>query len=135
MTRRFGPWIASACLIGLTFAPDSARANGQSTHLWITHDALDHLPEGALREFLTRPELRKMLDNGTMFPDGGYPQNDPYAEIAHWEPFQGAYFDWILTEHDPPYVDEGAENLAFLFGMASHGMADQVFDSLYGERV
>ena len=46
--------------------------------------------------FLTQPELRKMLDNGTMFPDGGYPLGDPYAEIAHWEPFQGAYLDWIV---------------------------------------
>jgi MYXO-CTERM domain-containing protein len=136
MPRSIGPWIASMCLLGLvTLVPNEAGANGQSAHLWITHHALDHLPEGALREFMTRPELRKMLDNGTMFPDGGYPLDDPYAEIAHWEPFQAAYFDWILANHQPPYVDEGAEHLAFMFGMASHGMADQVFDSLYGERV
>ena len=119
----------------VTLWPTDAIANGQSTHLWITDHALDHVPEGPLREFLTQPELRKMLDNGTMFPDGGYPLGDPYAEIAHWEPFQGAYLDWIVATYDPPYTDEGAEHLAFVFGMASHGMADQVFDSLYGERV
>lgn len=118
-----------------TLAPASAHANGQSTHLWITEHAVTHVPEGALAEFLAREELRKMLKNGTMFPDGGYPLDDPYAEIAHWEPFQGAYMNWIGATYELPLSDEGSEHLAFLLGMGSHGMADQVFDSLYGERV
>lgn len=127
--------LAGACCLSLLLAPALAEANGQSTHLWITDHAITHVPEGPLKEFLTRPELRKMLDNGTMFPDGGYAINDPYAEIAHWEPFQGAYLEWLLMSYAPPYTGEGAEHLAFLLGMGSHGMADQVFDSLYGERV
>jgi MYXO-CTERM domain-containing protein len=118
-----------------SLAPATAHANGQSTHIWITEDALNHLPEGALAEFLAREELRKMLKNGTMFPDGGYPIGDPYAEIAHWEPFQISYLNWIGANYELPLSDEGSEHLAFMFGMASHGMADQVFDSLYGERV
>ena len=121
--------------MGLTCVPQLAHANGQSTHLWITDHALTHVPPGPLADFLARPELRPMLDNGTMFPDGGYPLGDPYAEIAHWEPFQSTYLAWITTNYPAPLSDEGAEHLAFLLGMASHGMADQVFDSLYGERV
>jgi hypothetical protein len=118
-----------------SLAPSSARANGQSTHIWISEDALTHLPEGPLAEFLAREELRTMLKNGTMFPDGGYPIDDPYAEIAHWEPFQSSYLSWIGANYELPLSDEGSEHLAFMLGMSSHGMADQVFDSLYGERV
>jgi MYXO-CTERM domain-containing protein len=118
-----------------SLAPVSAHANGQSTHLWISEDALTHVPEGPLADFLAREQLRTMLRNGTMFPDGGYPIGDPYAEIAHWEPFQISYLNWIMANYELPLSDEGSEHLAFMLGMASHGMADQVFDSLYGERV
>ena len=119
----------------LASIPATAAANGQSTHLWITDDARSHVPPGALADFLADPAIDKMLRNGTMFPDGGYPLNDPYAEIAHWEPFQTTYLDWIRANYAPPYTGEAAEHLAFFLGMASHGMADQTFDSLYGERV
>lgn len=126
----------SVVVVGVCLIPKDAQANGQSTHLWITDHALTHVPDGPLETFLTRPELRKMLDNGTMFPDGGYPIDDPYAEIAHWEPFQVTYLDWIIANYPELGASpEGAEHLAFMLGMASHGMADQVFDSLYGERV
>ncbi len=136
MQRRCVTFTAGLGLLtGLLALPSSAAANGQSTHLWITADARSHVPEGPLADFLADPAIDRMLRNGTMFPDGGYPLGDPYAEIAHWEPFQTLYLDWILATYDPPYTGEAAEHLAFLFGMASHGMADQVFDSLYGERV
>ena len=117
--------------------PSTADANGQSTHLWITDDALTHIPEGPLKEFLNRPELRQMLENGTMFPDGGYPIGDAYGELAHWEPFQALYFDWITANYPYPIQgsEEGSQHLAFLMGLGSHGLADQIFDSLYGERV
>lgn len=111
-----------------------AFANGQSTHVWISLHALEHLPEGELKELLTDPAVEPMLVNGTMFPDGGYPLGDGYAEIAHWEPFQNRYRDWISARCEAPYTDECRQNIAFLMGMASHGMADQVFDALYYER-
>ena len=120
-------------LLGLLMTP-LAYGNGQSTHLWITDHALTHLPEGELKTLLTRPDLDTMLRNGTMFPDGGYAVNDNYGEIAHWESFQGPYLDWIRQNHPPPFSDMGAEHVAFLMGLASHGMADQVFDSLFMER-
>jgi MYXO-CTERM domain-containing protein len=126
---------AFALTLGVLAIPRVATANGQSTHLWITADAISHVPPGPLADFLADPALDRMLRNGTMFPDGGYPLGDPYAEIAHWEPYQTLYLEWILANHQAPFSGEGAEHLAFWLGMASHGMADQTFDALYGERV
>lgn len=111
-----------------------ALANGQSTHIWITDHALAQLPEGELRDLLTDPALQPFLLNGTMFPDGGYAVGDDYGELAHWEPLQNAYRDWIAAHYSAPWSDEGAQHVAFWLGMSSHGIADQVFDSLYMER-
>ncbi|MCB9761145.1 MAG: Ig-like domain-containing protein [Alphaproteobacteria bacterium] len=114
----------------LALAP-VALANGQTTHAWITAHALAHLPEGELRDLLTDEALQPMLYNGAMFPDGGYAVDDDYGELAHWEPFQTAYRDWILEHHPPPFTDTGAQHVAFLMGLASHGMADQTFDAMF----
>jgi len=112
-----------------------ALANGQTTHLWITEHALDLLPDGDLGDLLRRSELRDPLLNGTMFPDGGYAIGDDYGELAHWEPFQQAYLRWIRSSFEPPWNQgEAASHVAFLMGLASHGMADEVFDSLFMER-
>lgn len=112
----------------------AAFANGQTSHQWITLQALEALPDGELRDFLTDPALDEALLNGTMFPDGGYAVGDDYGEMAHWEPLQLAYLDDILARGGPPFDDALAQELAFFFGMASHGMADQVYDSTYMER-
>lgn len=119
-----------ACLSGV------AHANGLTTHVWITMEAHRHLPEGDLRTLVEDPENERYLRNGAMFPDGGYPIGDAYAEMAHWEPFQGQFLDWIVaTWGRPPYEGEAAHHVAFLLGQASHGMGDQVFDANYIERV
>ena len=78
-------------LLALLALHAPALANGQTSHLWITDAALERLPEGELKELLTREDLRPWLRNGTMFPDGGYAVDDGYGEIAHWEPFQSLY--------------------------------------------
>ncbi len=118
--------IALWCLV----AP--ALANGQTTHVWITRHALEHLPDGELRSFLDDPALESPLINGAMFPDGGYAVGHGYGEHAHWFEFQSRYRDWIRDTYEPePWSDEGAWHIAFLLGMASHGMADQAFDAMY----
>ena len=120
-------------LLALLALHAPALANGQTSHLWITDAALERLPEGELKDLLTREDLRPWLRNGTMFPDGGYAVDDGYGEIAHWEPFQSLYLDWIVEDFSPPWSDEAAQHIAFLMGLASHGMADQVYDALYLE--
>ena len=117
----------------LALLPSLALANGQTSHIWICREALEALPDGELRDLLTREDLEPYLINGAMFPDGGYAVDHPYGEAAHWEPFQDAFRAWITANYEAPYSDEGAQVVAFLFGMACHGMADQVYDSLYME--
>ena len=113
----------------------AALANGQTTHVWITRHALEHLPEGhELTEIVQDPAHEDMLINGAMFPDGGYAVGHPYGEAGHWEPLQAAYLQWIREEQGFPLTDSGREHVAFLMGLASHGMADQTFDALYMER-
>ncbi len=125
----------TAILALLILAPvQTSRANGNVSHVWVTLWALDHLPDGELRDLLTRDDLDLMLRNGANFPDGGYAVNDGYGEIAHWEPFQTAYLDWIADTFEPPWTDEAAQHIAFLMGMASHGMSDQLYDSMYLRR-
>jgi MYXO-CTERM domain-containing protein len=110
-------------------APGVAWANGNESHLWVSLWARDALPEGDLRSLLEAQDLA--LRNGSNFPDGGYAIDDGYGEIAHWEPFQSAYLDWIVAHHQPPWSDEAQAHIAFLMGMASHGMSDQTYDCAY----
>ncbi len=111
-----------------------ARACGQNMHAWVTVQAVETLPEGELKDLLTGPEAERMLRNGCMFPDGGYANSlRDYAETLHWEPFQDRYLEWIRASYQPPWSDEAARHIAFLMGMASHGMADQLFDATFME--
>lgn len=122
--------LAVALALGWTAPP--ALANGQTTHVWITRHALEHLDDGPLRDLLTAPQFEAALINGTMFPDGGYAVGHGYGEHAHWFEFQSRYRDWITATYTPdPWSDEAAWHVAFLMGMASHGMADQSFDAMY----
>lgn len=130
---RIGLFAPLALLLAL---PSPALANGQSTHIWISVEALARLPDGPVRDLLSQPDLRSPLVNGTMFPDWGYASGDrDHGEASHWEPFQTAYLRWIQDNYAAPYTDaQAAPHVAFLFGMASHGMADEHFDSLFMER-
>ena len=102
-------------------------ANGLTSHQWITLQAVDELPEGELKDLLSRDDMRPYLLNGALFPDGGYAVGDDYGEMAHWELFQMDFLDWIR-------VSGTDADKAFLFGLTSHGMADQTFDSMFMER-
>lgn len=126
--------VAVVAVVALAALPRTAFADGDSTHIWVTLHAIDHLPEGRLKALLSRPDVRDALINGSVFPDGGYVIKDDYGEIAHWEPFVQAYIEWMREEVPHPYDHGDAANYAaFLFGVTSHGMADQVFDSSFVE--
>jgi hypothetical protein len=114
--------------------PAEAAANGLSTHVWISLRARELVEPGPLFDFINDPHVQDALVAGTAFPDGGYAVGHAYGELAHWEPLQVAYREWIQNNYQPPYEGEAALHVAFFLGMYSHGMADQVFDSLYLER-
>ncbi len=120
-------------LAALLLAAPLALANGQTSHQWITIEALGELDDGPLAEFLARDDLRDALLNGTMFPDGGYAVGDGYGETAHWEPMQDLYLRWIRQNCAVPWTDSCSQQVAFLLGMRSHGMADQFYDAVYME--
>jgi hypothetical protein len=108
--------------------------NGQSSHLWISESAIQILPSGELKDILSDPNYERQWRNGTMFPDGGYAIDDNYGEIAHWEPFQTAYLEWIKDTYSLPWSVEAKDHIAFLMGLASHGLADQSYDAMYFRR-
>ena len=90
----------------------TALANGQTSHVWITEQAVPLVTDPELAELLTRDDLRVALVSGTMFPDGGYAVDHPYGEEAHWEPFQTAYLEWIRdTYGGPPWSDDAARHI------------------------
>lgn len=113
-------------------APHAASANGITAHAHISDLAVLELPAGELRDFLSSPDVRQALRSGSVFPDSGYAAGHAYGEIAHWEPFTNEYLEWIVSAHPPPWTAlEDRQRVAFLLGAMSHGMADQVFDSLF----
>jgi MYXO-CTERM domain-containing protein len=122
-------------LLAVIAWPGLARANGVTAHAHMTDLAIEELPPGELRDLMTDPAMRDAYRTGSVFPDSGYAAGDAYGEIAHWEAFTQSYLDWMATEHPPPYeTDDERRLVAFLLGQASHGMADQVFDSLFMSR-
>jgi hypothetical protein len=127
MFLRLSLVLSMACLPG---APP-ALANGNFSHVWVSTDALQYLEAGELHDLLTQDELQEILRNGAMYPDGGYAVGDGYGEISHWEPFHLTYLDWIRTTYAPPWSEEATRHIAFLLGMATHGMSDQLYDGMY----
>ncbi|KAJ2506922.1 hypothetical protein IWW47_001351 [Coemansia sp. RSA 2052] len=88
-------------------------------------------------------EYRSILDRhpaslqaGVVFPDWGYgclSMDDP-AESAHWMPFLQHGASHILNNYPKPYSERGEQLVAFLFGIASHQVADEQWHSLSGLR-
>ncbi|KAJ1734765.1 hypothetical protein LPJ72_002191 [Coemansia sp. Benny D160-2] len=83
------------------------------------------------------------LQAGVTFPDWGYGclSMDEEAEAAHWTPFleHGVEYlretysnDKIEGKGEGMYSQEGEQLAAFLLGMASHMVADELWHSLSG---
>ncbi|KAJ2043727.1 Intracellular distribution of mitochondria, partial [Coemansia sp. S16] len=88
-------------------------------------------------------EYRDILDRhpgslqaGVVFPDWGYgclSMDDP-AEAAHWAPFLRHGVRYVISQYPRPYSERGEQLVAFLFGIASHQIADEQWHSLSGLR-
>jgi hypothetical protein len=113
----------------LTAAPRAA-ATGMQGHVYMAECAAEQLPQGRLRSILEAHRSR--LVNGGFFPDSGYATADhDQGEIAHWEQFVEGYVQVIRERYQAPYDDpEAAAHVAFLMGLAAHGITDSTFDSL-----
>lgn len=117
-------------------APAPARAHGLWGHIHVTGWAVENMPDDELRAFLLEPEVFNALLFGATFTDTGYAVDDPasraYSEHTHWEPFIEDYVEWLRANDPPPWDDlESRKRVAFLMGCASHGLQDELFDSLF----
>jgi len=107
-----------------------ASANGAYSHVHMSQLAVMQLPPGELRSLFDDPEVFAALEAGSMFPDSGYAADDPYGEIAHWEPFLHAYLEDMRTRYAGDYSSREAKlRIAFLLGFAAHGLEDQSYDT------
>lgn len=126
-------------MVGLLWAA-SAEAHGVWAHIHVTAWAIENLPDGELKDFYSDPEVFNAALYGAAFTDSGYwPQagdlsrrSRAYGEHTHWEPFIQDFVAWIITNDPPPWnTQESRKRVAFLMGCASHGMQDEIFDSLF----
>jgi hypothetical protein len=129
-----------ACVAGTTWPSTSAEAHGIWGHMHVTGWAIENLPPGDLRDFFADPVVRNAAHFGAAYCDSGYwPQSgsiqEParnYGEHNHWEPFIEDFVQWIRVNDPPPWESlESRQRVAFLMGVAAHGMQDEIFDSLF----
>lgn len=130
---RGAAYLAAGALL-LTPAP--AGAHGLWGHIHVTGWAVENMPDDELRAFLMEPEVFNALVFGATFTDTGYAVQESasraYSEHTHWEPFIQDYVEWIRVNDPPPWTTiESKKRVAFLLGCASHGLQDELFDSLF----
>lgn len=109
-------------------------ANGMRSHIYITLQAIQELPNSPLKTLLN--SQKQAVISGSYFPDSGYAARDDYGELAHWEPYLNALLQHIREKFKGQSLEQGdaAQYVAFLMGAASHSMADQCFDTLFMAR-
>jgi len=131
----------SLLLSGLFFS--MAHAHGIWGHIHVTGWAIENLEHPELVSLFSNPEVKNAALFGAAFTDSGYfpflettsQYSHIYSEYTHWEPFVQDYIIWMQL-HDPPPFDslESQKRVAFLMGAASHGLQDEIFDSLFLQR-
>jgi hypothetical protein len=133
-------------LLALVIAllPSAAYGHGIWGHIHVTGWAIENLPAGELREFFEEPEVLNAALFGAAFTDSGYfPQSGDlsersraYSEHTHWEPFIEDFIGWVIANDPPPWDTlDSRMRVGFLIGCASHGLQDEIFDSLFLEHV
>ena len=107
-----------------------AFANGSLSHVHISEVAVAALAPGELKSLMMVPANTEAYRAGSMFPDSGYAIDDAYGESAHWSPFLMAFLEDIKMRYGGDYGSAAAQReVAFLLGVASHGLGDQIYDT------
>ncbi len=151
ISKRIGTMGAA---LGILCGSATAQAHGVWGHVQVTAWALDNLSPGPLRDMFQDHDVFNAALFGAAFTDSGYaPGNitkddeewtalvsraSAYSEHTHWEPFIQQFVEWLRKNDPPPYDHlpaaerlESEKRLAFLLGCASHGLQDEIFDSLF----
>jgi hypothetical protein len=136
--------LATSAPLALTLlVPAAAAAHGIWGHVHVTGWAIENLPEGELKELLSDPEVMNAALFGAAYTDSGYwprgsvaSQTRAYTEHTHWEPFIEDFVEWIRVNDPPPWDNlESKKRFAFMLGCASHGLQDEIFDSIFIDQV
>jgi hypothetical protein len=109
----------------------------------VTGWAIENLPPGELRDMFSDPEVMNAAIFGSAYTDSGYwpkgsveSQARAYGEHTHWEPFIQDFVTWIRVNDPPPWTSlESKKRFAFMLGCASHGLQDEIFDSIFLDQV
>jgi hypothetical protein len=141
------------CLILVAVAtlglPTPSQACGMVTHMSVARMA----SSGKYSRLY--PDLATLLQtypnavaSGSVFPDWGMSINvlqsgdiwETYAEVAHNHmgcaldaelSYREAYINYLESSLSPPYDEYDLKTIAFLFGMISHTVADNTFDTYF----
>lgn len=121
----FGWFVASA---------HDAYATGMQGHVYMAQCAAEQVQDTRLRAIFDAQPMH--LANGGFFPDSGYTAKDhDQGEIPHWEGYVQAYIELIRETYGPKYDSpEAQQHIAFLMGMAAHGITDSTYDAIFGDR-
>ncbi|KFW68853.1 Phosphatidylinositol-glycan-specific phospholipase D [Pygoscelis adeliae] len=112
--------------------------SGISTHVEIAHRALEFFikHEGNVNYRQLLLNHQDAFQAGSIYPDAFYPSIcksgifHDVSEDTHWSPFLSTSIHYIRRNYPQPW-DEATEKLvAFLFGIASHMVADVSWHSL-----
>lgn len=125
--------LLAAC--GCLFASvHDAHATGMQGHVYMAQCAAEQVQDPRLRTIFDAQPTH--LANGGFFPDSGYTAKDhDQGEIPHWEGYVQAYVEMIRETYGPKFdTPEAQQHIAFLMGMAAHGITDSTYDAIFGDR-
>ncbi|XP_072780294.1 phosphatidylinositol-glycan-specific phospholipase D isoform X6 [Taeniopygia guttata] len=111
---------------------------GISTHVEIAHRALEFFikHEGSVNYRQLLLNHQDAFQAGSIYPDAFYPlickrgMFHDVSEDTHWSPFLKASIDYIRRNYPQPWEEATEKLVAFLFGIASHMVADVSWHSL-----
>jgi hypothetical protein len=102
------------------------------THAWMADEAIGHVSDPKLEAYLGLHNHEVL--SGASYPDTGYAAGG-YGEITHWERFVNAYVSGLRKRSDcgdlTSRLSPCAPLVAHMFGVAAHGMGDEMWDWLF----
>ncbi|XP_075561639.1 phosphatidylinositol-glycan-specific phospholipase D [Pelecanus crispus] len=112
--------------------------SGISTHVEIAHRALEFFMkhEGNVNYRQLLLNHQDAFQAGSIYPDAFYPSICKHgifhhvSEDTHWSPFLSTSIHYIRRNYPQPWEEDTEKLVAFLFGIASHMVADVSWHSL-----
>jgi hypothetical protein len=122
--------IAAATFATVLSAPGAASATGMQGHIFMAECGAERSADPRVRALVSAHG--KSLVNGAFFPDSGYTAADhDQGEVPHWEQYVDAYVKLVRERYPSPLTDtRAAPHVAFILGIAAHGITDSTFDTL-----